>query len=490
MNMLASAIRHPDVPWQKYYNALFSESGKPGRDFLKGRGFKNKSTIQHFRLGFTETNEIAIPVFKDGTLVDYKFRNIERKEFRRHMGGETWVVNEAAFEYCKEDKYIILVEGEFDAMALYELGFRSVVSTTGGAQAATPWLDRVPEDVKIYICYDNDEPGQEAAAKIADRVGIEKCLNIVFKDCKDANDFLKAGGTKEQFLGLFHNAEKFKIYGIVNISEAINSLEKNKVQRVETFLPRLTHHLNGGVPRAGIITISGLPKRGKSSLLMNLVVNHAMAGIPTLLVSLENDLYFTVQRLLEIIMKKPYAALDKKDFETLRGILAELPLYLDVSLGNWDIKRIEKTVEQTKKLYGIEIFGFDHLSYLSGDEVKDIDNVVRRIKMMSRNLNIITYLVCHVRKLNENNDYPTSNDLRGSASIAQESNAIIFMQSSSSGSEINIDLSRMSRSNIKIPIMFDGMTGVITDDPNRDVMHFNEVVPDDLSERREIKLEQ
>lgn len=484
---LLGFANRPNIPWQKYRDMLFSDVGKPGREYLKSRNL-NKDTSKYFKLGFTETGEIAIPVFKSGDLIDYKFRSINEKKFRRHSGGETWVVNEEAFQYAEEDGYIICVEGEFDAMALYQLGFRSVVSTTGGAQGPTTWINKIPEGVKIIINYDNDEPGQEAAQKLAERIGIEKCYNIVFKECKDANEFLLKNGTTEEYQKLLDNAEKFKVQGILNLRDVIDSLEKNKIQRVPTFLSRLTSHLGGGIPRAGIITISGSPKQGKSSLLMNLLVNHALSGLPTLLVSLENDLYFTVQRLLEIIIKKPYKLFTKEDFEILKGTLSGLPLYLDVSLGNWDIKRIEKTVEQMKKLYGIEIFGFDHLSYLSGDEVKDIDEVMRRIKMLSRNQNIVSYIVSHIRKLKEKEEYPDSNDLRGSASIAQESNAILFMQSNENGHTLKIDLSRMSRSKLDIPIIFNGETGVITDDMERSVLHFGEIVPDDLFEKRDIKI--
>ena len=485
-NLMGMASR-PDVPWQKYHDNLMSKNGIPGRDYFKSRGL-NGDTAEHFKIGFTESREIAIPIFKNGDLVDYKFRSIDEKKFRRHTGGETWVINEEAFKYAEEDGFIICVEGEFDAMALYQLGFRSVVSTTGGAQGPTPWLNNIPENAAIYICYDYDVPGQEAAEKLADRIGLEKCQNVVFKDFKDANDFLKAGGTTNQFQEMLDNSKKFNVQGILRIQDVIDSLEKNRIQRVPTFLKRLTQCLNGGVPKAGIITISGLPKQGKSSLLMNMCVNHAKAGIPTLLISLENDLYFTVQRLLEIIMNKQYKNFTEEDFVSLRETLIDLPLYLDVSLGNWDIKRIEKTVEQMKKLYGVEIFGFDHLGYLSGDEVKDIDNVMRKIKMMSRNLNVISYLVSHVRKIGDSNGFPNYNDLRGSASIAQESNAIIFMQGSKGGNDIKIDLSRMSRSNLRIPIIFDGSTGVISEDMNRSIMHFEDIVPDEIFEKKELRV--
>src|SRR3990167_2229579 len=180
--------KRPDVPWQTHRDRLFSEGGVDGRNYLKSRMLGAKST-KHFRIGFSENREIVFPVFKDDQLVDYKYRSIDEKKFRRHAGGETWVVNEQAFQYADEDKYIICVEGEFDAIALFELGFRSVVSTTGGAQGPTTWINKIPKDVKIIINYDNDEPGQEAAYKLAERIGIEKCFNIILSQ-KDANDFL------------------------------------------------------------------------------------------------------------------------------------------------------------------------------------------------------------------------------------------------------------------------------------------------------------
>lgn len=476
-NLIVGQASRPNVSWEVYHKNLRSDIGKPGRDFLKARGF-DSSTVKHFRIGYTENREISIPVFKNGDLVDYKFRNVDEKKFRRHQGGETWVVNEEAFKWAKEDGYIVCVEGEFDAMALYQLGIRSVVSTTGGAQGATPWLNDIPDDTKIFICYDNDEPGQEAATKIADRIGIERCLNMMF-EVKDANDFLLNGGTKEQFEEMMESAKKFQVEGILRLDTVIDSLEKNKVQRIPTFLTRLTSHLGGGVPKAGIITLSGKPKSGKSSLLMNMVVNHAREGTPTLLVSLENDLYFTVQRLFEIIMNKRYKDFTEEDILELKEKITDMPLYLDVSLGNWNIGRIEKVVSQMKRLYGVEIFGFDHLSYLSGEEVKDIDGVMRRLKMMSRNLNIVSYIVSHVTKMESENTWPTPNDLRGSASIAQESNAVLFMQHNKTGSILEIALSRMSQDKLWLPIEFDGTTGVISDDFSKPVKRYGEIIPDE-----------
>ncbi len=96
---------------------------------------------------------------------------------------------------------------------------------------------------------------------------------------------------------------------------------------------------------------------------------------------------------------------------------------------------------------------------------------------------IITYLVSHIRKTESSDSIATHNDLRGSASISQESNAILFIRGNKEGHYIDIDLSRMSRSKLNLPIIFDGPTGVITDDMNRDVMHLGEPIPDEVFDK-------
>ncbi len=473
----------PTTPYQEYESALYEYKENPrAAEALKYLILERKlslTTIQAFRVGYNqEQHEIAIPVFKDGELIDYKYRGITEKTFRRHPGSETWVVNERAFQYAEEDGYIVCVEGEFDAMALWNIGIRSVISTTGGSQGATPWVTKIPDKIKVYICYDNDDAGQDAAQKLAERIGIERCYNIVLS-VKDPNDFIREGHTKEEFEKILNDALRFKIKDVYKISDILDSLENNKIKRVPTFSKRLTAHLDGGIPKKSLVVVSGRSGVGKTTAMSNMLIDHANNGMPCLLVSLENDLFFTIQRILEIKYGKPYTTFTKKDWSIVRSDMADYPLYIDVSMDSYTIDKISKIIDQAKKLYGIEFFGFDHIGFLpTRDDPREISQMVRAFKLLARKHDIIVYMISHVRRASNPTDYLTQEELKNSSSIGQDSDIVLFVVDTKAGLEISIDKARMSKSHVRIPIIFDGPTGVMKDDMERSAKHYDSELVD------------
>ena len=480
----------PTIPYKTYEDNLYGRD-RSGLEYLvKKRGLK-PSTLQHFHVGFSESNEIVMPVFKDDELIDYKFRGIIEKIFKRHPKSETWVFNEKGIEQGVEDKALIVVEGEIDAMSLWQLGFKNVISLVGGAQGPTPWVGLIPEDLPVYLCLDNDDPGQDAAQKLAERLGLSRCRNVVF-ECKDANDFLTGRGTEDEFQKLLDNAAKFRVQDIFRIDEVIDKLENNKLERIPTFLDRLTSHLDGGIPAKSLVTISGRTGAGKSTALMNMLIHHASEGRPVLLISLENDLFFTIQRLLEIKYKKSYDEFTREEWENIKEDMTDYPFYIDVSMDSYTMPKIDKVIKQSKALFGVEFFGFDHIGFIPArDDAKEISHMVREFKMLCRKYDIITYMVSHVRRSNNENDYLSSEELKGSSSIAQDSDIVLFVVDLKSGLEISIDKARMSKSKLRIPILFNGDTGVMEDDMSRSVKHYDQEIVDPIdSEDKTFKTEE
>jgi twinkle protein len=95
-------------------------------------------------------------------------------------------------------KYVTVVEGEFDAMAAYQmLGSKwPVVSIRNGAASAVKdiqkqyeWLDSFDS---IVICFDADEPGQRAAQQVAELFGSKAQLFKHRDGFKDASDYLQS----------------------------------------------------------------------------------------------------------------------------------------------------------------------------------------------------------------------------------------------------------------------------------------------------------
>jgi twinkle protein len=95
---------------------------------------------------------------------------------------------------------LVITEGEYDAMAVYQGTGRPAVSLPNGCRSlpveVLPLLERFE---KIYLWMDNDGPGQEGAEKFATKIGQNRCL-LVKPDStslpnmpKDANDALLMG---------------------------------------------------------------------------------------------------------------------------------------------------------------------------------------------------------------------------------------------------------------------------------------------------------
>ena len=99
----------------------------------------------------------------------------------------------------EDAKAVVITEGEFDSMAIYEATNMAAISLPFGANhlplEVLPWLERFE---RIYLWLDSDEVGKAAAEKFADKLGLKRTLIVnTMKDDpkgpKDANDALREG---------------------------------------------------------------------------------------------------------------------------------------------------------------------------------------------------------------------------------------------------------------------------------------------------------
>lgn len=117
-----------------------------------------------------------------------------------------------------QDKFIIITEGEYDAMAVWqETGYSCVSLPQGASHLPKQLLDFFNRFERVYLWLDSDEIGQRAAEKFADVLGhhrtiiidpayenlkleqpsVEEAADVTLaatlKTPKDANDALRAG---------------------------------------------------------------------------------------------------------------------------------------------------------------------------------------------------------------------------------------------------------------------------------------------------------
>ena len=105
---------------------------------------------------------------------------------------------------------IILCEGEFDRLALESRGFAAVTSTGGALTFRLTWAEAFREIPQVYICFDNDSPGQAGAERVARLIPRARLVRLPDEvgDGGDVTDFfVRLGRSREEFVRLLEAAQ-------------------------------------------------------------------------------------------------------------------------------------------------------------------------------------------------------------------------------------------------------------------------------------------
>ncbi len=218
-------------------------------DYLKRRGITNKDVIDHFMLGYapnwkhpnaTErvipTGRLIIPVSKK----TYTARNvkpteqmndIEKQYKKQKVGQGNWLFNTNALKDATSPIWI--VEGELDAISIYEVGGEAVA--LGSLTNIKHFVEFVKKNrpSQLLILYlDNDEQGIAREKELDILLRIENIPHIVIdkiwtKDYKDANDFLiKDRKNFENHINLFKDRANGIIWNTTNETPGIQALNE------------------------------------------------------------------------------------------------------------------------------------------------------------------------------------------------------------------------------------------------------------------------
>lgn len=211
---------------------------KPTADYLAGISLKERTsqyfrekrgisqeTLDHFMIFSREEympqtsqkeNCICFPYFRDGELVNIKFRDA-RKNFKMVSGAELIFYNLGSIG---ERKKAIVTEGEIDCLSLYECGFSkegveplseyAILSVPNGASKGNQRLDYLDNCAEwflgleeVIIATDGDEAGKMLRDELVRRLGVERCRVVnypqesivnqngqISRPCKDLNEVL------------------------------------------------------------------------------------------------------------------------------------------------------------------------------------------------------------------------------------------------------------------------------------------------------------
>jgi DNA primase len=223
-------------------------------NFLKKNGFSDEK-IEKANLGVKTknnflrdrfVNRIMFPIINiKGNVIGFGARSLDNGMPKYLNTAETIAFNKSenlfALNFAKNQEYFILTEGYMDAVALYQLGFKSAIASLGTSLTLGQAKLISRYTGKIYVCYDSDIAGRKAtkrAIEILKKENLDVKI-IEMKDAKDPDEFVKIN--KEQSALKF----KFLIKSSKNsiefkISELENKFDINKIEEKVSFLKEVS----------------------------------------------------------------------------------------------------------------------------------------------------------------------------------------------------------------------------------------------------------
>lgn len=415
------------------HKALLNDAG--AMQYLSSTRKLNEETIKHFKLGLSRegnTNWLTIPHFSNGNLLNIKYRSLppSEKKFKREPDRPSILFNQD----CLNGSYteIFIAEGEIDAMSLWQTGFENVVGITAGAGSFLPeWHEQLEDIEEIYLCFDNDEAGQKGANAVADKLGFERCKNILLPERQDLNEYLK-DHTREDFEKLSLQAKKFKIPSISSIKEIIQAYHHEQSQPKKQGILTPWDNVNrkiGGFEPGDLIVLSAIPKTGKTTFALNIAYHNVLEGIPCLFYCLEMRPERLLMKIISMELEQEVFFDDRTIVEQAREKVEYLPLYFGYSYKRVDREFVLNTIRNAVKRYDIKLVVFDNLHFLVRNikyVTQEVGLVTQSFKLLAEELEIPIILIAQPRKTDPN-EMMTMMDLKDSSSIGADADQIIIL---------------------------------------------------------------
>ena len=407
---------------------------------LKSRGLSEK-TCQRYKI--YRDGEYLRQYYhsKDGVLLGCKVKTKD-KEF--WYEGDTDGSFFGQYLWPSTGKRIVITEGEIDAASCAEVQPTwPAVSLPSGAASAKKAIQTNLEFLQGYdeivLFFDNDEPGRKAAKECADILPPGKVSIASLAAYKDASDALQ-NNDREQLIRAIWDAKPYRPDGIIDGRSLLSEITKPQPPNDFNYgfkgLDKLLH----GARCGELVTITAGSGTGKSSFCRQLATSLLQDGNRVGYLALEESNRRTALGLMSVAVGSSLhiGTHTPEDLTTIYDkTLKDWNLYLFDGFGSYDPDVIYNRIEYLAVGLDTKIIFLDHLSILlsglDGDERKTIDKTMTRLRSLVERTGIALFLVSHLRRTQNDQNHEegarvTLGQLRGSASIAQLSDAVIALE--------------------------------------------------------------
>lgn len=422
------------------------EQSEFAQNYLATRGL-SPDTAKRWHLGLKKDRGrdiLLIPYLtKDGEVADVKYRHLDPDaplpKYWRKGGGESILFGEHLLPGKDQPHDVLyLCEGEIDCMTLWQHGFSPALSTTAGAGTFKPrWYDIIKAYApkRIVVCYDSDPAGQKGAEELARKFDEFECINIVLPDAKDVNEYFQLHSVQD-FQDLVAAAKPPEIEEIVHVSSVCDDLESQLFLGESAFvgLPSQFGELNslisGGYWNGFIVTVSGVRGTGKTSFVLQELLQAAGQSIPSYMLCLEMQKTMMLRKIIEHKFHIQMTKQTHADVQRCRAQLDRMPFYMGDRIK--DLDTMERAVRQAVKRYGLRIMAFDNINFFARsieNQTNELAAAMKRLKELAVDLNIPIIVIAQPTKAGSNVDerIMTMNDMKGAGAIADDSDVVILL---------------------------------------------------------------
>ena len=261
---------------------------------------------------------------------------------------------------------------------------------------------------------------------VADRLGIERCWIIREEGFKDANEYFVCNGVYD-----LAQAKQIPISNVITFWDSVFKIfehERDLTSEIQTPWANIDKLL-GSIEPGDLITLSAIPKTGKTTMALNIATHNAKRGLPVLVYCLE----MRPERLAKKVIEAE-GLLSKDKFNREKALdvaerLADMPFYFGYNFKDISTEAVLQTIRAATRRFGLRLVIFDNLHYLVRSLAHvsaEVGSVTRSFKLLAEELQIPLILIAQPRKVDDS-VVMTMNDLKDSSSIGADSDQVIIL---------------------------------------------------------------
>lgn len=520
---LLGVDNYKDTSMQKSRDTFYSESKKVADiteeciKYIKSRGIKEE-TIKQFNL-CSYKNAIAFPYYKFDTVVGYKTRkplkDPEKPKMLNITGSKPYLFNAQNIDL--ENKELIICEGEFDCMIIYQCEFTNVVSVGAGANSLAALIEQAKDFLEnfesIIVISDNDKAGEEMDRKMVELLGDKvKLIDKRLYTMNDVNEEYYKGGSSK--IAELIDSARFKIEGRRDLDkEPYKGLMQCKGNYVPTGIKSIDFALNDLAPKC-VTLITGRSNGGKTTFVKQVIANAIDKSNKVYLMNGENDAEMLINEIYQLVIGKDENCYNwikinkRKRKEPKKEVLRKLQewhkskFYL-FNKGESKLKTIDELlamIEIEIKFNQYDLIVIDNLmsilSVKAAEKYEQQADFVQKLCDLSKNYNTHIILVLHPNKTYNKGSDMDFEQISGSSDIYNKADNIIAVIREYESEKIEEGINgylqvlknRYYGELPKVETYFDKDTGLLLEiDEQRNILAYNlnwkrEIIPKDIQE--------